>query len=614
VTRRWWGLLVAAMVASSVPAVAASLPVPAQCALAAAPRGEWRSYGHDLANTRFQDAEHDIGPLQAATLAPVWTFSSTAAGGEGDFTGTPVVADGCLFVASNRGWVFALNADDGRLVWKARLPAGGVSSSVAVDAGRVIVAVSNDGKPYLAARRESDGAALWTTPPIDRQPGADVYGSPTVFDGLVFEGVSGGSAELAGQQERYAFHGAFVLVDAATGRLLRKTWTIPPDQWAKGYAGATVWSSPAIDPATRTAYVGTGNPFQPQRQSARADAVLKIDLNRASRIFGQVLGRYDGTAETYTGAASRLPCYDIPGNPPPYYPQGAGSCAQMDLDFGASPNLFHDARGRLLVGEGQKSGVYHAFDAATLRPAWHVAVGPPSSVGGIVGSTATDGYQVYGPVTSPGYLWSLTRAGGARWLAPIGDGAHWGNPVSVADGVVYTVDLRGFLDGYDAITGAPVLQRPLVVGSQVAPTWGGVSIARGTVYAAVGITSLADGLVVAFRPGGGGGGGLGPAPALPRTPNGMVVVAGPGAEYSTYATPAVVVRAGAALSFSNADLPQHDVVAVDLGHDGRPLFRSKLVGLGEVTPVAGVEHLRPGQYAFTCSIHPGMKGTLVVTG
>ncbi|HET7523071.1 MAG TPA: hypothetical protein VFJ79_02895, partial [Acidimicrobiales bacterium] len=315
-----------------------------------------------------------------------------------------------------------------------------------------------------------------------------------------------------------------------------------------------------------------------------------------------------------------MPCYDIPGNPPPYYPQGVGSCGDLDLDFGASPNLLHDASGRVLVGAGQKSGVYHVFDPTTMKAVWQTIVGPPSSVGGIVGSTAFDGYRVYGPVTAGGYLWSLDRGGGQpRWIAPVADGAHWGNPVAVANGVVYTVDLRGFLDGYDADFGTPVLQRPIVLGSGtgMSPTlsWGGVSVARGTVYAAVGITSLSDGFLVAFRPGGSGSAGGPPPSPGPSVPAGETVVAGPGAEYTTYATPVVVVPSGGSLSFVNDDLPQHDVTATDRGADGQPLFRSKLIGIGEVAPVGGVSRLAPGRsYGFYCSIHPGMQGTLVVAG
>jgi plastocyanin len=219
-------------------------------------------------------------------------------------------------------------------------------------------------------------------------------------------------------------------------------------------------------------------------------------------------------------------------------------------------------------------------------------------------------------------VWSLPRSGGPpQWLAPVGDGAHWGNPVAVANGVVYTVDLRGFLDGYEANHGVPVLQRPIVAGGQTGSqpvlSWGGVSVARGTVYAAVGITSLSDGFVVAFRPGGSeapSGPGL-PVPSPPNVPAGTAVVAGPGAQYTTYATPVMVVPVGGPLSFVNNDLPEHDVTAVDRGPDGLPLFHSKLIGIGEVAPVEGLNRLQAGHtYAFYCSIHPGMQGTLIAVG
>src|SRR2546421_2251817 len=169
----------------------------------------------------------------------------------------------------------------------------------------------------------------------------------------------------------------------------------------------------------------------------------------------------------------------------------------LGLDFGSSPNLFTAATGRKLVGAGQKSGVYHVFDAKTMKPVWQTPVGPPTAVGGIVGSTAVANGQIFGPITAPGYVWSLDAAAGLpKWLTPIGDAAHWGNPVAVANGVVYTVDLRGFLDAYDAATGAPVLQFPLVAGggSNNDPmlSWGGVSNARHTIYASIGINSLAD--------------------------------------------------------------------------------------------------------------------------
>jgi polyvinyl alcohol dehydrogenase (cytochrome) len=168
------------------------------------------------------------------------------------------------------------------------------------------------------------------------------------------------------------------------------------------------------------------------------------------------------------------------------------------MDFGSSPNLI-ELDGKSYVGEGQKSGIYHLVDASTMKPAWTSLVGPPSAVGGIVGSTAYADGAIYGPITVGGYLWSVSDSGDYRWFAPVADGAHWGNPVSSANGVVYTVDLKGFLNAYDAATGLQVLGAPMwAAGDGLKASWGGVAIARNTVYAAVG-TLGTNGALVAYR-------------------------------------------------------------------------------------------------------------------
>ena len=618
--------LVGLVAVPGIQATRAAAPTPSPvtgCGPVGVTGGDWPSYGHDLSNTRNQDHERAIAVADVPTLAPTWTFSSNAAGGSGDFTGTPTVADGCVFAGSNGGWVYAINADTGKLVWKAQAPSGGlINSSVTVDNGTVFAAVSktarsgcttNCGGPYVIALDEATGALKWATAAIDVQPGADVYGSPVVFDGLVFEGVSGGAAELGPNADRLAFQGSFVLLDAPSGALVKKTWTIHSPDIHDNFAGATIWSTPAVDPDTRYAYVGTANPFKPQAEAEVADSVVKIDLDRTRPTFGEIVASYKGNVDEYV-AMDQLPCVDFMGHNPAAYPQGLGSCSDEDLDFGAAPNLFTDANGRKLVGAGQKSGVYHVVDAATMAGVSKTPVGAPSAVGGIVGSTAIDASGIYGPVTTGGYLWSLDRTGGPRWATPVADGVHWGNPVAVGNGIVYTVDLKGFLDAYDGRLGTPLLHRPIAAGSgtgsSAVASWGGVSIARNTVYAAVGISGLPDGFIVAFKPGGGQGGGVPPTPAPPTTPGlpsaGNTVIAGPGAVATTYATPAVTIQHGQSLSFTNLDVPQHDVKA----NNGS--FGSPLISTGQSTPVAGVESLAPGSYAFYCSLHRNMTGTLVV--
>jgi polyvinyl alcohol dehydrogenase (cytochrome) len=602
--------------------------------------GDWPAYGHDLANTRSQPKEHVIDRMAAPTLHKAFAVSASDAGGDGDFTGTPVVADGCLFMASTTGWVFAVNADTGRKVWATHLDknAGSTASPFVTD-GQVFVSVGRTGKPYVAALDERTGAVRWRTV-TDHQNGADAYGSPVAVDGVLLQGVSGGSAELADESERYAFQGAYVLIETRgphAGSILRKVYTVQKPAKNAKQGGATVWSTPAVDTRDKVAYVGTGNPFHPQTEAKYADSILKIDLDRHSRHFGDIIDHYNGTPEEYQSATDNTPCYDIPGNPAPYYPQGLGACGDLDLDFGASPNLIRGKNG-MLVGAGQKSGVYHLIDATTMKGVWQTPVGPPSSVGGIVGSTAYDGKAVYGPITVGGYAWSLDRASGVpRWFSPVADGAHWGNPVSEANGVVYTVGLTGFLDAYDAATGVPLLHHWMgadIDSGDLAASWGGVSIARNTVYAAIGMTGLPNGNIVAYRPGlPGGSGEARTAPAAPTGPtDGPTVVSGPQGQSYGYLTPEIVMQKGGSLGYSNFDLVRHNVVQ-DVNADGKalsrakarhtkwcsqfkrgkcPMFWSKLIGLGQSIDVLGVDRLKAGTYSFFCTLPPGMKGKLVV--
>jgi polyvinyl alcohol dehydrogenase (cytochrome) len=500
------------------PAEAAARPPEARCAPAKAPGGSWPTYGHDYSNTRSQPQENLISPANVAALEPAFTFSVADAGAEGDIAGTPIVRFGCVYVATSRGWVIAFNADNGKPVWSKQVPDEGfVYGSVGVTRKRVYVSVNRTLQgltgcpgddpclgPYVLALERKTGKRAWVSRPIDTQRGSETYSSPVRVNGVVIVGVSGGVAELSPDESlRANFQGSLVFLDAQTGKLRRKTWTIhPPNEPSDDFAGAGIWGTPAIDRKANVAYVGTANPYVPAAAHPHAGAVLKLDVNpRHRRRFGRIVDFGEGTPEEYFEAFSDLPCIDFPGNVPPY-PTGLGSCFDLDLDFGASPNLFRGADGRELVGAGQKSGVYHVFDAKTMEPVWSSVVGPPGYFGGIVGSTAYDGDAIYGPITIPGYLWSITAdGGGMRWVAPLLDVLHWGPPVAVANGVLYSVDWSGYLNAVDAETGVVLLKAPLRMGegSRGTASWAGVSVARHTAYAAVGTGGSDDGGVIAYR-------------------------------------------------------------------------------------------------------------------
>jgi polyvinyl alcohol dehydrogenase (cytochrome) len=478
--------------------------------------------GRDLTATRSQSEESLLDTATATRLSPAWVFDANRASGmpNNEVTGYPIVAAGCVFVGSSletfgdTGWVFAINADTGDLVWRARV-GGGVYSTVAYDNGVVYAFVSRVGSPFVTALDATTGTKLWEQT-VDHQIGSDAVSSPVVYDGMVWVGLSGTAAEID-EADRSTFQGSQVLLAAADGHELAKIWTIPEHDWASGFSGGSVWGTIAIDPSTHYGYVGTGNPFDYDHEHANTNALLKVDLDRGRPTFGTIVDSYKGSVEQYDAVLSDVvPCNDLQ-EIPQLFAFGL-ECLHLDLDFGVQPNLIKDGA-RTMIAAGQKSGVLHVVDADSLDRVYTRTLGVPSAVGGIVGSSAYDGSALYGPHTVGSYMWSVNATDGApRWVAPVGSGANWGPPATHANGVIYTVELDGFLDAFDAATGAPLLRYPLMASPDspgaVVPltnrpplSWGGVSVARHRVYvsAGVGLTSAGQpsvptGYVIAFTP------------------------------------------------------------------------------------------------------------------
>jgi polyvinyl alcohol dehydrogenase (cytochrome) len=451
------------MVRGFVAAVVAGLAFGAAPAHAVA--GDWPVYGHDLANTRDAGAD---GPSAAAagSLQQTWKFSSS----QGDFTGTPVVAGGVVVAATNMGSVYALQASTGRLLWSQDLGQP-VNGSAAIDRAApggpaVFVPIAQQGDPQLAALSLANGRLRWRVP-LSRQPSnanADVFGSPTFWRGTVYIGTSGPNGD--GSTAR----GSVVALNESTGAVRWISYTVPP-----GHDGGAVWATPAIDTRTGRLYVGTGNAYHAPAADT-TDAVLAM-----SATSGRILAHFQATPDDTFAS-------DNPLGP--------------DADFGASPNLLRAANGTLLVGEGQKSGTYWAFGARSLHPVWHTSVGPSSEVGGIIGSTAYDGGRIYGTDAEDGQVWALANGGAQAWNSIDPSAADFA-PVAVANGVLYTVDPAGFLVTRNAATGTPLTALPL--GS---PSFGGVSVAGGRVFAAVGTgpppggSDGSSGSILAFAPAG----------------------------------------------------------------------------------------------------------------
>ena len=508
----------------------------ATCAGATTSGGDWPMYGHDLANTRDQPAEHQIGPQQAATLEPLWSFYEGKLSGPfganlSDFNATPTVAGGCVYVGSGQHSpdtpnLFALNADTGELVWSASLEAratgqgGAVVGSLTVRSKRLFVLVNEqangtdrDQGPYAVALNRRNGSILWRSDPFLTEPGYYTNATPTVADGVVVAGFSASEGDPWG-------HGGVALLNARTGALMKISYTVPRRDWGTEqeplYAGGGVWTAPAVDDRGY-AYYGTGNPYSKKTEHQNTNAILKLDIDRSRRTFGRIVGSTHGNIDQYlelVKTLSRPTCEVLPDSPFRTLPSlgdptadqfklilsNSIGCAQLDLGFGAAPNLFTGPDGRAVVGVLQKSGVYHAVRTAGMSPVYSSALGVPC-IPCNAASPAYAGGRIFN-VTTPGLVTGIDSVSGdLEWAGLIADAIHF-QSVSTANDVVYTTDGLGFFNAFDASNGELLLKRHLLVdtngGLDAIPPSGfasnGIAIARHTVYIEFGSH------VVAYQP------------------------------------------------------------------------------------------------------------------
>jgi len=433
----------------------------------------WPSAGQSIENNRTQPAETLISPVNVKYLRPKWVFTD-----HGDAEASPTVYGGDVFFPDFGGYLNAVNAQTGAPVWERQIseydgqPEAISHDSPAVFAYELILgdnfSSTHNGGAHLFAVSRATGRLLWSTQ-LDAHPAAIVTSNPVVVGDTVIVGVSS-IEEGAAENPTYpccTFRGSVVALNAITGKILWKTYTIPPNSGpcqhsspasGCGYSGGAVWAAPAIDQETKTVYAVTGNNYtvpdeaEKCQQEATEKEVSDTDCTAPDDYFDSVLALNLQTGAIRWGR--KVEGFDATNDaciPPkkPWCPSDAGD----DYDFGGGgPNLF-TVDGQKVVGAGQKSGVYWAFNSATGAPVWNTLVGPGSSLGGIEWGTAYDGERIYVPVANfdriPFRLAGGEAANGGSWAAlnPSTGEFDWQvgtpggslamGPVSEANGVVY---------------------------------------------------------------------------------------------------------------------------------------------------------------------------------
>jgi outer membrane protein assembly factor BamB len=255
-------------------------------AAGAGPTGpEWYAYRYDGARTGVQPYASDLSnPAKIPALAVKWQFPPAGQPVAGTFNASPIVVGDRVFIGSQDGRFYALDAATGKLEWEYPKPPApplvppnttwvrGIQSSAAFwnrsPDGAVIFgapdpALGPFGSSRLFALDAKTGAVIWKSDMLADANGVTpnsttqlhqriAYSAPLIFDNKVYVGIhnKGDSPIQVGR---------LAAVELATGHIdpgfkfrAVGTPTSPP-----GTRGGGIWNAPAAD--TAGVYFTTGN-------------------------------------------------------------------------------------------------------------------------------------------------------------------------------------------------------------------------------------------------------------------------------------------------------------------------------------------------------------------
>ena len=195
---------------------------------------EWPRYGHDLANTRFQDVDQ-INASNAADMRVSWVFHTGVLDPNAELEVSPIEVDGRLYVTDGHDDVFALDAATGKQKW-AYKPTQIPGEMPPLDNVFACCGRNNHGVVFVPAgmRKDDDsnsepaaddksdreqaspamvvfgrlddvvvalnaktGTVVWKTAVVDFHSRAAINMAPQFAHGLIIVGLSGGESRFA---------------------------------------------------------------------------------------------------------------------------------------------------------------------------------------------------------------------------------------------------------------------------------------------------------------------------------------------------------------------------------------------------------------------------------
>jgi len=355
----------------------------------------WNGWGNDYDNTHYQP-KPGLKAEDVPRLKVKWAFAYPATMA----IGQPTIIGNRLYVTTDSGQVICLNAQTGCAYWAINV---GAPVRTAVSVGPLpagskakFAAYFGDERASVHAVDAETGQDLWKLK-LDDHPVARITGSPVLHGDRLYVPVSS-IEEAISRGDKYEcckFRGSMAALDAFTGKLIWKSYSIPeePKPHKKntagtqlyGPAGAAIWSAPTLDLKRGVLYAGTGNSYT-DVTAGGSDAIIAFELATGKiRWVNQVLPNDNFIMNC------RQP--------------GVGNCPQNagpDFDFGSSPILRKLPNGKDIILAGNKAGILFALDPDNQgKKVWENKVGSGTALGGIEWGFAADATTAYVPVADP---------------------------------------------------------------------------------------------------------------------------------------------------------------------------------------------------------------------
>jgi polyvinyl alcohol dehydrogenase (cytochrome) len=414
----------------------------------------WNGWGPELNNARFQTAAMaGLRPADIPKLKLKWAFGLP---GGGTASSQPTVVLGRVFIGSDSGAVYSIDAKSGCVYWSFSADSAGrfapVVEPISGHTGSryAVYFVTGSGTAY--ALDAQNGKLLWNTKITGL---LHISNSAAYYDGRLFVPIAG-TETMSGSNSNYECcrsRGGVAALDAGTGKILwqvdsiteplRKLGENQSGKQLWGPSGASVWNTPTIDAKRKRVYVGTGNSYGPFAAET-SDSILAFDMETGKLVWSH---------QEFKGDSFMVGCRNA--NP------AGGNCPQKlgpDWDFGGSSAILQrlpDGRDVLLAAG--KGGIAVALDPdADGKVLWRTQLwegAPPKADGLVVFGGTADGKRVYYPLQRPGGgLKALQIENGkVDWTADIkADARGQIGAASSIPGVVLTGAWDGILRAVDA--------------------------------------------------------------------------------------------------------------------------------------------------------------------